>query len=484
MRLILFLLVGLILSPTTIVSNADSKLYTTELEDDSPLITLAELNPQIAHTILTLEELGIIHSLHTYATSATKSSVLAPYEPVIEAVKKSLVALEESHLKNSNPEAYNNLYSNLKDYAQNLEEGEPQLFAFDDSSADLDVTRSLHHRPNRPKCCKICRVKGRRGPRGATGTTGATGNTGHTGSTGATGSTGVTGPTGPTGAIGGTGTTGATGDPGSAGITGSTGVTGNTGLTGVTGATGATGPTGATGVTGQTGATGNTGSTGATGSTGQTGATGATGAGATGVTGATGPAGGPTGPTGATGFTGSTGVTGATGGNSSLIPFSTGIITTLLPLSTTDVLVMGFGSSTILAATDPLLTIGNSSFAFSIPTNGTISDLYFGVDANFLPSDPPSTLTPLFTCTLFTSPCPSDVPTPTTDYTATALSAEAQFTSISGPGGLFTVCGVGLTPVSVVAGERVVMQVTVDTLVPTTLLNSLAINAGILFTPS
>jgi hypothetical protein len=99
---------------------------------------------------------------------------------------------------------------------------------------------------------------GLQGPIGTTGTTGATGPKGDTGATGAIGATGpqgVTGPTGPLGATGpkgDTGPQGTTGAQGSAGPQGQQGPQGVPGLMGLTGATGATGPAGPPGSSGLT----------------------------------------------------------------------------------------------------------------------------------------------------------------------------------------------------------------------------------------
>jgi hypothetical protein len=150
-------------------------------------------------------------------------------------------------------------------------------------------------------------IQGPTGASGADGVTGPTGTAGVQGVTGTTGNVGLTGATGPTGNIGLTGATGPAGPTGNIGLTGVTGPTGNVGLTGPTGPTGNVGLTGATGPAGPTGLIGPTGAKGTTGTTGVTGITGI--AGVTGVTGITGP----TGTTGTNGVTGPTGPAGPVG---------------------------------------------------------------------------------------------------------------------------------------------------------------------------
>lgn len=154
------------------------------------------------------------------------------------------------------------------------------------------------------------------GPPGFTGRTGVTGNTGPTGTAGPMGPTGQRGEDGDTGFKGETGFTGASGFQGPTGLTGSSGATGSTGSTGSTGATaedGDTGPTGVPGVRGPVGWSGASGPTGEFGVTGATGSTGPTGTqGSTGSTGARG-------NTGVTGMTGETGWQGPMGANGTYV---------------------------------------------------------------------------------------------------------------------------------------------------------------------
>ena len=274
--------------------------------------------------------------------------------------------------------------------------------------------------PCHPICPPICPT-GPTGPTGATGTTGPQGIQGPTGATGTTGLQGIQGPAGATGAtgpqgiqgpIGPTGATGTTGPQGIQGPAGATGATGSQGIQGPTGATGATGATGSQGIQGPTGNTGATGSQGIQGPTGDTGpqgvqgATGATGSqgtigptgpqgiqGVTGATGATGPQG-VQGPTGATGATGPTGATGTTGGGGAIIPFASGLptsLTTILGGTLSNVSLIGFGNAAVgvdiesggtidlTGAADTLL-----NFALSVPRTGTITSIsaYFSTTAS------------------------------------------------------------------------------------------------------
>lgn len=149
-----------------------------------------------------------------------------------------------------------------------------------------------------------------------------------------------------------------------------------------------TGPTGPTGATGTTGPQGIQGPTGATGTTGPQGIQGPAGA-----TGATGPQG-VQGPTGATGATGPTGATGATGGGGAIIPFASGLptsLTTILGGTLSNVSLIGFGNAAVgvdiesggtidlTGAADTLL-----NFALSVPRTGTITSIsaYFSTTAS------------------------------------------------------------------------------------------------------
>lgn len=134
-----------------------------------------------------------------------------------------------------------------------------------------------------------------------------------------------------------------------------------------------------------------------------------------GPTGPRGPAvGGPPGPTGATGATGATGPTGPTGptgatGPGAIIPFASGPVTTL-----TTVLggligvqaVMGFGNSDSVTTVAGVITLTDSSMAFSMPRDGTITSLaaYFSVslEAALIGS------TVTITAQIYSSPTPND----------------------------------------------------------------------------
>ncbi|NLU08797.1 MAG: DNRLRE domain-containing protein [Clostridiales bacterium] len=313
--------------------------------------------------------------------------------------------------------------------------------------------------------------QGIQGPTGATGATGATGSQGiqgPTGNTGATGPQGIQGPTGDTGSQGVQGATGATGSQGAIGPTGPqgiqgvTGATGSQGIQGPTGATGATGPQGIQGPTGDTGpqgvqgATGPTGATGPQGIQGPTGATGTTGPqgiqGPTGATGTTGPQGiqgpagatgatgpqGVQGPTGATGATGPTGATGTTGGGGAIIPFASGLptsLTTILGGTLSNVSLIGFGNAAVgvdiesggtidlTGAADTLL-----NFALSVPRTGTITSIsaYFSTTASLTLIG--STIS--ITAQLYQSTAPDNTFTPISGASVTLSPALTNIISI------------------------------------------------------
>ena len=113
-----------------------------------------------------------------------------------------------------------------------------------------------------------------------------------------------------------------------------------------------------------------------------------------GITGPTGPTGatgdsGPEGIIGVTGVTGATGVTGVTGlsGASAIIPFASGgpvALTTIAGGLVGNVSGIGFGSNATYSLTAGDINLaGLSNMSFSVPRNGTITDItaYFSTSA-------------------------------------------------------------------------------------------------------
>ncbi|MHC6180719.1 exosporium glycoprotein BclB-related protein [Clostridium sp. JNZ X4-2] len=339
-------------------------------------------------------------------------------------------------------------------------------------------------------------IQGVTGPTGATGPQGIQGVAGATGATGPQGIQGVTGPTGAQGIQGVAGATGATGAQGIQGVAGATGATGPQGIQGVAGPTGATGPQGIQGVAGPTGATGAQGIQGVAGATGATGPqgvqgvagpTGATGPqgiqGVTGPTGATGAQGiqgvagsiGPTGPQGVQGVqgiqgipgaTGPTGATGATGGGGAIIPFASGLptsLTTVLSGLLGTVSLVGFGNSVTGVnvaggGTIDLTGAGGTllNFALSVPRTGTITSIsaYFSTTASLTLIG--STIS--ITAQLYQSTTPNNIFTPISGAAVTLSPALTNIISI----GSISSGSVTSLSIPVTTGTRLLMVFSSD----------------------
>jgi collagen type I alpha len=247
------------------------------------------------------------------------------------------------------------------------------------------------------------------------------GNSSNIGPEGPTGATGRRGPTGPTGA----GVTGPTGAPG----------IGTVGPTGATGA-GLQGPTGATGI-------------GTAGQTGVQGPTGMTGVGTTGPTGQTGTVG-PTGQTGTAGTNGSPGV-------STIIPYASGAT----PLTLTSIAGGLAGTGSILSFGDSLtgvtINLGGidlsllNSYAFSMPVDGTITDVsaYFSTTGALALGG--STVT--ITAQVWSSPTPNNTFTPVVGAEVTLAPALTGIISI---GDISSGITSGLS-IPVAAGTRIIV---------------------------
>lgn len=293
-----------------------------------------------------------------------------------------------------------------------------------------------------------CELRGPRGFQGVPGATGAMGLTGATGPTGAgaTGAMGLTGLTGAPGAVGPTGPTGA-------GATGDTGAAGPMGLTGDPGLTGADGPMGLTGDTGADGPMGLTGDTGADGPVGPTGLTGDVG---------------PVGPTGLTGDIGPTGPTGPTSPGA-IMPFAS-----QTPITMSAILLVGDATAGVVGAdgsSSPLLPFGLGTVdlgpnngiipvvndAFNTPVNITVTNMA----ATFITTAPiifPGTVANIIV-QLWTAPAGS------TDFTALpgafitlSPAVTGVFIPIGQPYSAFS----PITPVSIPAGNRIVMVVSLN----------------------
>lgn len=286
---------------------------------------------------------------------------------------------------------------------------------------------------------------------------------------GATGAKGLQGPTGQKGNIGSTGPTGPS----------SIGATGPYGPTGLNGAPGTTGPTGPYGVSGTTGPTGPRGSTGANGTNGTNGINGLNG-----INGSTGPAG-PTGPigsiglTGVTGPIGATGATGAAGSIQRFIPFSSGEIQ-VSNVTINPPVVMGFGSHQVI---NPISSpVQYTQYAFTIPTNGTLSNLQASVDAHFIANTAQSSWT--YNFTVFKSAC-SGTQNPTLSYTSTSLSTSVTLptatSSTFSTGQYVSVCSTASGPIVVNSGDRVALLLTSNLFGAPPALDEIAFTAGMFY---
>lgn len=194
-----------------------------------------------------------------------------------------------------------------------------------------------------------------------------------------------------------------------------------------------------------------------------------------------------------TGLAGAIGPAGAAGTGTglgslvqSIIPFSSGLITigTSIPspFPTTGI-AMAYGSSGLEGLlANPVVT--NTAFAFTVPHAGTLHDLQVSVDSIYAASAPSTPFT--FTFTVYHSACTAGTVTP---YTATALTATASTTAPAQPISVLTPGGAGCgslagTPVTVAAGDRIVMIVTSNAVIPSTTVLNLALSAGVMYTPA
>jgi len=173
---------------------------------------------------------------------------------------------------------------------------------------------------------------------------------------------------------------------------------------------------------------------------------------------------------------------------SSIIPYSSGLLTvgvnTPATIPTTG-LVMAFGSSNItgIAAVDPTLTVTETGYAFTVPRAGTLHNLQVSVDSAYVTSLGATPFT--FTFTLLRSPCTSGV---LTDYTSTGLSATATTTAptsgLVGPIAGGAGCGSNAGSITVAQGDRIVMLVTPSAPVSDVVLALLSLSAGVLYSPA
>lgn len=169
----------------------------------------------------------------------------------------------------------------------------------------------------------------------------------------------------------------------------------------------------------------------------------------------------------------------------SLIPFASGVLTlgVNLPLGfPTSGILLGFGSSSLAALAEPALTLTDSAFAFSVPAAGTLHDLRVSVDSVYAIGAPSTDFT--FTFTILVSSCTAGTTTP---YTGRGLAASATITAPAQPITVLTAggagCGSSATSIPVAAGDRVALLVTPSADVPTLTISTLAITAGVLYTP-
>jgi hypothetical protein len=175
--------------------------------------------------------------------------------------------------------------------------------------------------------------------------------------------------------------------------------------------------------------------------------------------------------------------------SSSLIPFSSGLVT--VSFNTLGIpSYMGFGSSSI---NGPNFAVGSpieTSYAFTVPQAGTLHHLQATVDALYAASafSAPQVT---YTFTLLKSPCnagtgcQSLAPNP---YTATSLSTTVCFAALTPSPSVmlpFSACNQNNGSISVAAGDRIVLQLTSNpSPVPRPSIFALAFSAGLFFTPA
>ncbi len=206
----------------------------------------------------------------------------------------------------------------------------------------------------------------------------------------------------------------------------------------------------------------------------------------TGATGATGPSGGPVGATGATGATGAgtagaTGATGATGvGVGTIIPFSSGGVG-VSTVKSSPLTAMGFGSiSNILPSTSQ---VKFGQYAFTAPSDGTLSTLLGSVDVHFVANTAQTSWT--YTFQLYKS-ATSGLDIPTNPYTATTLVASVVIpasTITSYPTGQYvTAAGVSSTSITVTGGDRYVLILTSNQAGTPPALDEIGFSGSVIFT--
>lgn len=169
---------------------------------------------------------------------------------------------------------------------------------------------------------------------------------------------------------------------------------------------------------------------------------------------------------------------------SSIVPFSSGILSVATtPLTPTAPLAMAFGSSSIVPVGVPATLIPTETgFAFTAPAAGTLHNLQVSLDSVYaLNIAAPVPLT--FTYTVMRSPCVAGT---FSGYVATPLSATTTLPAgpllsplVEAP----TECGSNAGSIPLAAGDRITINVTPSAAI-TGQLAFVAFSAGVMFSPA
>lgn len=188
---------------------------------------------------------------------------------------------------------------------------------------------------------------------------------------------------------------------------------------------------------------------------------------------------------GAVGAAGTPGTSGAGLGTlvSSINPFASGVLTLgtfgTIPLTGVG---MGFGAATLLTGVAATDEITHAGYSFVVPAAGTLHNLAVSVNAVTTALGLPAATPVVFT--IYTSPAPAGTAITPPTYTASTLTATATLPASTALVQSLAASAASATSIPVAAGTRVTIVVTPGLAINLLDVSLLALNAGVMFSPS